>query len=547
MLTSDQIKKLYAKALTAQTSGKLDEAAKTYARILKSNPNVAEAQFNMARIAMRKGAVPQAAQHFEAALKLKPGQPEIWLAYLEMASRHPNPANLETLLGRAGPALERFPEVVFYRGLIAARRKQTDARTLIQKALDAGLKSARAHTELGILLAEAGDTTAAINAYNEALAIQPSFDFPLSRLAELYRSTGQTDKALDAARATIKSAPTVNQHYYLYASLQKVRRDDPIIGQMKAQFSRASGKAPGLNFLGHALAKAMEDTGQTDQMFRYLNVANGATAKAFPYDYAQDAEDARQVAERFKSLPRAPINLDDQPVPVPIFVTGLPRSGTTLVEQILSSHSQVEGAGEISLLGPMLQSAFRESSNPISLSSALLRAGQAYRSELADRFKGADYVTDKSISSYASIGFIRHALPDARIIVVRRDAADNALSIYKNMFRDGTHRYATDLRNIARFTKLFEQQLVFWAEQTPQAFSQIKYEDLIADPDVQSRKLVSDAGLDWQDACLSFYKNTRRVETLSTAQVRQPIYSSSVGAWKKFEADMTPFLEEYSR
>ncbi|MEM9582787.1 MAG: sulfotransferase [Pseudomonadota bacterium] len=546
MLTNEKIKTLYAKALKAQEAGKLDEAAKIYGRILKANPNVAEVQFNMARIALRKGAVPQAAQYFEAALKLKPGQPEIWLAYLEMASRHPNPDNLDILLGRAGPAMGRFPETGFYRGLVAARRGQPEARALIEKAVADGLRSARAQTELGVLLAGDGETGAAIAAYETALEIKPGYDFALSRLSELYRNTGQTEKAVEAARAAIASAPHVAPHYYLYASLRKMTADDPMIDQMKAELSRARKGAPALNQLAHALGKAMEDTGQRDKLFHYLDIANKITAKAFPYDHQQDVAAAKLNGETFQSLPVVRAAACD-PVgrPTPIFVTGLPRSGTTLVEQIISSHSDVAGAGEIGLFGPLLDAALRDSRDPSRLADALSRAGAEYRGRLAERFEGIDFVTDKSISSYASIGFIRHALPDARIIVVRRDPGDNALSIYKNMFRDGTHRYATDLRNIARFMTLFETQLAFWGQQMPDAFTEIQYEELIADPDSQSRALIAHAGLDWQDACLSFYDNTRRVDTLSTTQVRQPIYASSVGAWKRYEAEMAPFFDAY--
>lgn len=548
VLTNDQIKKLYAKAQAAQKAGRLDDAAKGYTRILKANPNVAEAQFNMARIAARKGAVAQAAQHFEAALRLKPGQPDIWRAYLDMASRHPNPANLETLLGRAGRGragrdIAKLPEGLFYRGLVAARRKQPQAAALIRQALDAGLTSARAQTELGVVLSDAGDTDAAVQAFNAALKINPSYDFPLARLAELYRNLGQTDKAQQAAKAAIEAAPTVGQHYYTYASLQKMQAGDPVLAQMEAVMARTKSADRNIVHLGHALAKAMEDTGQTSRVFGYLKAANTASAKAYPYDHARDVDAAAKSAEAYLSLPRSSDHKAGSPTP--IFVTGMPRSGTTLVEQIIASHSKCEGAGELSLLGPMMHAALAQSSNGVSLSAALGRAAQDYRAALAQRFPNAAYVTDKSISSYASIGFIRHAMPDAKIIVVRRDPADNALSIYKNMFREGTHRHATDLRNIAKFYKLFDQQVAFWADQTPDGFAQIKYEDLIADPDTQSRQLVANAGLEWEEACLSFYDNARRVDTLSATQVRRPIYASSVGAWRRHEADMAPFLDEY--
>jgi len=143
------------------------------------------------------------------------------------------------------------------------------------------------------------------------------------------------------------------------------------------------------------------------------------------------------------------------------------------------------------------------------------------------------------------IGFIRHALPQAKIIVVRRDPGDNALSLYKNLFAFGTHRYAASLQGIAQFMTLFERQLDAWRAALPGSFSEQSYEALIAEPEAQTRALVANAGLDWQDACLSFYDTARKVDTLSSTQVRQPIYSSSVGAWKRHEAEMAGFWQHY--
>jgi len=144
------------------------------------------------------------------------------------------------------------------------------------------------------------------------------------------------------------------------------------------------------------------------------------------------------------------------------------------------------------------------------------------------------------------IGFIRHALPQAKIIVVRRDPGDNALSLYKNLFVPGTHRYAASLPNIATFMSMFERQIAQWRDILPDAFSEHSYEALIAAPEAQSRALVQNAGLDWEEACLSFYDTARKVDTLSSTQVRQPIYSSSVGASKRYEAEMRAFWQRYN-
>ena len=541
MLSPQQIKKLYAKALAAQDAGRLSDAEKSYAKILKSRPNVAEVQFNMGRLRTQQGRLQEAAAHFEAALKLKPGQAEIWLAYLKMAAGHPNPQNLGKLLGRVGSALDQFAEISFYRGLVAAGQGEDEAAlAAFEDAEKRGLQSAHLQIALGRLHAGQGRVDEGLTAYDAALALEPHNDVALAQKADLLRNIGEYDAALDAARAAIEVAPKAGQLYYSYASIKKLSVGDPMIERMDTLMRSLSSRDPGGAPLGHALAKAMEDTGQADRVWSYLQKANAAQAQRYPYDLKADQAQAGLYQKLFSEL--GPTAHGSSGTPTPLFVTGLPRSGTTLVEQILASHSQCEGAGEIALLGRAWRSVLTESGLT---DQALSEGATDYRAGLASRFPGAAYVTDKSISSYTLIGFIRAAMPDARIIVVRRDPGDNALSIYKNLFPGGSHRYAADLKTIARFMRLFEAQLAFWKEAAPDSFFEIRYEDLIAEPEAQSRALVDAAGLPWEDACLSFYDSARKVDTLSTTQVRQPIYSSSVGAWKRYADEMKPFFEEY--
>jgi hypothetical protein len=164
---------------------------------------------------------------------------------------------------------------------------------------------------------------------------------------------------------------------------------------------------------------------------------------------------------------------------------------------------------------------------------------------LQRRFTGGSRITDKSIATYVHIGFIKELMPKAKIVVVSRDPRDNALSIYKNMFADGLHRYSNDLRDIARFMRMFEAQIAYWDDAAPGSFTTISYEELIADPETQSRRLIADVGLDWEEACLDFHQSKARVDTLSNVQVRQPIYASSVGAWRSYESELAPFIETY--
>lgn len=558
MLSKDQITRLYDKAQRAQKVGQLDEATKLYRKIGKDRPGLAEIPYNLALIAQRRGNVQSAAQQFEAALRIKPGEPAIWLAYLDMAARHPRVDNLEKLLlrmGQLGPGLEAHPKIAAFRALVVKGKGRADqAREMLEQALERGVAYGPAHLALADLYVQNGEDERALDQIDLALKLNAKDDVALARKADLLRNLGQYDAALETIRKAIEIVPNAAALYYSYASIAKVQPDDPMIGRMRQLMKALPKTSYGHVFLGHALAKAMEDTGQQDRIWPYLSAANTRNAALFPYDYAQDQQDFARYRALFEGMSQSgasertdPANRTDTSGPTPIFVTGMPRSGTTLVEQIIAAHSLCEAGGELALLGPAIAEAVARAENEkTALSSALIVAGQTYRAQLAHRFPNARYVTDKSITSYAMIGQILHAMPDAKIIVVRRDPADNALSIFKNLFRAGTHRYASDLGNIARIFRLFEQQLSYWQRVLPGSFTEMAYEDLISDPVAGSHQIVAHAGLEWEEGCLSFHERSGRVDTLSTTQVRQPIYASSVGRWQGFQAEMAPFFEHYA-
>src|SRR5690606_18247052 len=216
----------------------------------------------------------------------------------------------------------------------------------------------------------------------------------------------------------------------------------------------------------------------------------------------------------------------------PIFVTGMPRSGTTLIEQIIASHSSVTGAGEIGECARAAQVLITDPKNPMKMHppamDEIAGLGRRFETFIRERFPESDRITDKSIQTYMYLGLVKLALPKSRFVIVRRDPRDNLLSIYKNKFPDDTHLYAYDQRDLAKFYGTFVDMIDFWRERVPDWFYEVQYEDLVANPEEETRKLIAACGLEWEDACLSFHENKRKVETLSVYQVRQPITKASV-------------------
>lgn len=550
MLSNEQIKTRFVEARKAQVAGKLDDAADGYRKLIKQAPKLAEAYYNLAEILTLQKNSQQAATNFEAALKLRPKEPAIWLSYLQMAERHPNVDNLEALVKRSKAVIGHMPAHGFFAGLLAARQDDfAKAVPLYKAAISKGFNSPRARVEYASALNKLEQNDAALVQLDKALETQPNNGLALARKSELLREMGQFDEAMDAAKAALKRNPESGTLYHTYCTIKKVAADDPCIPKMIDLIKSPQTQDDAKVFLGHGLAKAMEDTKQNDKVFGYLKIANDANARANPYDYDTDKN-------RVKYMQNAYLKLREiQPTPLkktdsaPIFVTGLPRSGTTLVEQIISSAQNVEGGGEMGILVDMLSDAWTtEATNDPSFEKFnrnLIQVGHDFAAETKRRFPKAEHVTDKSISTYSQLGFVKMAMPNAKIVVVRRDPRDNAMSIYKNLFAFGTHRYAAKLENIAKFMRLFEQQVEFWRTHCPENFFEIRYEDLISDQEAQTRKLVDAVELEWDDRFLESHKNKRKVKTLSVVQVRQPIYSSSVGAWRNYAVELAPFMNAY--
>lgn len=536
-------------ATAAAELGRHEAAERAFDEALRRLPDYAEAHARLGEYLLARGRRDEARRHLERARQLSPSAPGplLALARLEHAAGRDDEAWAR--LDEAAKKGARGPEFELLRGLVAARLRRDSAVRHLRRAVAAGAGGAEARLELARALDRRGDTDAALAELAALERDAPGAAAVNAARAQILMSLGRFDEALDELRVGMDKEPEMGSLYYSYATARKIGADDPMIERMAELFE--AGTMPDLErvSLGYALAKAMEDTGQHDRVFRYLDAANATLARLFPYDYEADRAEAERVRRNFTPALRRRYADAGAPEPRPIFVTGLPRSGTTLVEQILSSHSTVAAGGEVGKLSPVMRDLVATldaaGERPVDIDFANI--GRTYWTYLQERHPDAPRITDKSIATYNHIGYVKLAMPNARIIVVRRDPRDNALSIYKNFFQPGLHRYSTDLRAIARFQKLFDRQVAFWREVWPDAFHEVHYEALVADPEGEVRKLLAAADLEWEDACLNFHQNRRRVDTLSVRQVRQPLYASSVGAWTRFEKDLAPFLEELAR
>lgn len=390
------------------------------------------------------------------------------------------------------------------------------------------------------------DYAARIN--TRLIKLMPNNPIPHGNLGLALQQQGAFKDAEAVYRKAIKKWPTHAALYRMWFLGHKFKSasDPAITSALKLWRDKTLDDANREN-LGFALAKAMADIGRHDKVFDFLRPANEIGKRQYPFDRSIQ----RGLNESFREAATEPrIAREGTSEFAPIFVLGTPRSGTTLVERIIAAHPDVSAGGEIAqaffLHGVLLRP--KDQPTPIADLAPELMASFARQYEITARevsqTKGP-LVTDKSLLNNMIVGWLAAAFPRARFIAVKRNPPDVALSIYRNYFTTGTHIYSHDLGDIASVIRNYENDIAHWRDRVD--LTEIDYDLLTADPEGESRKLIAAAGLDWDDACLEFYKQKSNVRTLSLAQVREPIYKKSSGGWKTYEKDMQPFWEAWEQ
>ena len=367
------------------------------------------------------------------------------------------------------------------------------------------------------------------------------------RLGQEYASLGEFDAAIDCYREALETNPNDTVCYRQIGTFHKWDASEPLLDQMKSLYENACLKADEKAELGFALSKAMADIGAHDQVFRYLDEANSSLRPGLVYSSDDVKKDFDAMKATYSKAFFDGLSDYANEDATPIFVLGMPRSGSTLTEQIISNHRDVGGAGEIGTLAMPLNN-YLMLSDHVLKSPAKIDAGKlaeimdACIATLRKEFPDALRVTDKLLHTFVYLGFVAVLLPNAKIVHIHRDPVDNCLSIYKNRFRDQSHRYAYDQWELGNYYGLYADLMDHWLTMFPERIIDVDYDVLVADPEPQIRKLIAELGLEWDENCLNTTSNTRRVKTLSIYQARQPIYKSSVKGWKKYEADLAVMI-----
>lgn len=506
-------KRHYELAVAAHRQDKLAEAGKHYGEVHRLFPEHPGALHGLGLIALRKNRYEDAADYLEQASNAAPGN---------IAMRND--------LGHALLGLGRYEQAcACFRAVLHVRPDDI-----------AGLSGA------GDALNILGHAEEALAAFRRILAIDPNNAAAHFGSGNALQQLGETAQARVAFESAVALAPKRAAYHRALAETERFSERDPRLAAMETLASDEQ-KLPDdqkveLHF---ALAKAYDDLKRTDTAFEQLKQGNTLRRQMIAYDenIVRDFFAETKSAFTTERLQRN----TGEPSDAPIFIVGMPRSGTTLIEQILSCDASVFGAGELTHVQDVIAEGLAGKNYPRDAATlpdgALRRFGKDYLRRLGDPATGIAHMIDKFPGNFQHIGLIHLALPNARIIHVRRDPMDTCFSCYSKLFLNGlNHTY--DLGELGRYYRMYDALMAHWRSVLPEgAMLDVQYETLVGDFANEARRITKYCGLEWSDRFLSFHENARAVRTHSRAQVRQPLFTSSIGRWRKYEAHLKPLRD----
>lgn len=529
-----------------------ESAALLLARAIALNGGQREYHHNLGNVLRGLDRLDEAAASFRNSLRLAPQAIdscfELGLTLLELD----RPLEAALCFKAVAAAAPDVSDGYFRLGVCQLRAGQNqDAITTFRHALSCQPDLSDAHTNLAIMLRERGDSEAALRSFRHSAILRPNDPFILSNLGKTLKELDREEALNRLLERAVLLSPDDGEFHYSLAAGNTYSRDDWRLASLEA----LAEKLPMLDRNGQihvhfALAKAYEDIGEREKSFQHQEAGNGLKRADNNYDETAFLRGVRRIKEAFTPELIAGLGGKGDPSEVPIFVLGMPRSGSTLAEQILASHPQVFGAGELPNL-PLLARALGPDGGPYfpeflgSMSAGDVKAlGAAYVEGLRALKPGAARIVDKLPENYRLLGLIHCALPGAKIIHTRRDAVDTCLSIYSKLFAAEVP-YSYKLEEIGRYWRAYDELMAHWrAILPPGAFYDLDYEKLVADQEGETRKLLEFCGLEWDDAVLRFHNTKRVVRTASSYQVKRPLYSSSVGRWRPSADQLKPLMTE---
>ena len=542
--------KKLGEALAALDRGsEADEAFEEYFELDPSKGNVA-----LALVDLRAGRKPEAVDKLRKILRETPDNVDAMRALAGIYFRdREHLGDAEALLRRATELAPDFVAAWMLLGtLLVDGNRHPEAFDCFRRVTVLDTEHAAAWSGLGNAQSHMGNAAAAVASYRRAIELKPEVPGAYMTLGHALKTLGDQAGALEAYRGAIARKAEFGEVYWSMANLKVFRFDDAEVAAMEQQLARSELDENANVHFRFALGKAYEDKEDFDTAWRYYDSGNQLQRKRVAHDpvaFEVRQEEIRDVFSKEFLARHAGAGYE---APDPIFIVGLPRSGSTLIEQILASHSQVEGTAELPALARLATSIgrYRPDNRQYPESVRELRSkdfrgyGRQYIEETrAQRVTGKPFFTDKLPNNFSHVGLAHLILPNARIINARRHPFDSCLGGYKQLFGMGQD-FTYDMTELALYYRQYHEIMQHWHEVLPGKVLDVHYEETVMDFETQVRRILDHCGLPFEESCLRFHETRRAIRTASSEQVRQPLYSSALGYWRHYEKYLQVWRDE---
>ena len=436
--------------------------------------------------------------------------------------------------------MNNFPAMNNLANSLKALSRMDAAEAMYLKALKVNAKYINALNNYGNLKQQIGDFNGAIELYTRALTIDPNQTNVLFSLSSSYQEVGDFIKSRECANRLLKIDPTNTSTHKLISGFTDYNKDKKHLKEMELLIDKENLKDEQIIDLSFALGKAHEDIKDYEKSFKFLEMGNRLKKSKSSYNIPKHEKLFKSIMKAFEGIDFGLFKKNSKKKPM-IFICGMPRSGTTLVEQIIASHKDVVGAGELIYLQHTIEKNFIEDfkiNKQKILDQGLIDHNiiQEQYLELLNVHKfGDQIITDKAPQNFRWIGFMKIFFPNSKIIHCNRNPKDNCLSLYKNNFASTVMDWSYDQKDIANYYNIYSDLINFWNKKLPNDIYNANYEKIVQNKEIEIKKLIKFCGLDWDPACLNHHKNSKTpISTVSVAQARKPIYTSSLNSNDKY-------------
>ena len=490
--------------------GQLELSIEAYKKALEIKPEYAEAYSNMGITLREQGKLEYAEWAYKRALSLKPN----------LASTHNNLGVTFGEQGKSDKAIKSFKD-----------------------AIELNPAYAEPHNNMGNSLKELGKVEEAIEAYNEALKLNPSYAEAYNNLGNALKEHNQPNGAIQAYKEALSIKPDFAEVHRNLSNMLTYTRNDEQVSQVFNFLQRADSSESDRCNLHYAYAKMQEDLGNLSAAYEHYVAGGALRKKLLSYHFSEDQNlfaKIKNVAPKFKSIAmRLQVQTSH---PTPIFILGMPRSGTSLVEQIISSHSEVTGAGELDYVSRFGSKLAHGDITPTLQAVSEFR--ELYRKKITERAQNNAFITDKMPHNFRYLPLICTAFPEAKIIHVKRNPKAVCWSNFKQFFTAKDLGYSCDLRDTVQYFRLYHDLMCHFSESYCSRIYTLDYDELTEVQESETRKLIKHLQLKWEDGCLSPQNNKRSVNTASNLQVRRKVYQGSSQAWRKYGSLLNSAFEK---